>query len=141
LSLSGINTKKTAIVNQNEFPELRGLSISIEQDTLASIELLVYKANELQYTSSSSADQFAVFSEIYYKEGWNAYIDGELQPHYRANYVLRALPVPKGMHTVVFKFEPTIISKGNLVNLTSVFLFVLLVGIGLLRIKRIKKGY
>ena len=117
------------------------MSNSIEQDTLASIELLVYKANELQYTSSSSADQFAVFSEIYYKEGWNAYIDGELQPHYRANYVLRALPVPKGMHTVVFKFEPTIISKGNLVNLTSVFLFVLLVGIGLLRIKRIKKGY
>ena len=124
LSLSGINTKKTAIVNQNEFPELRGLSNSIEQDTLASIELLVYKANELQYTSSSSADQFAVFSEIYYKEGWNAYIDGELQPHYRANYVLRALPVPKGEHMVEFKFEPTVIANGSRVVLFSILLFL-----------------
>ena len=123
LSLSGINTKKTAIVNQNEFPQLRGLSNSIEQDTLASIELLVYKANELQYTSSSSADQFAVFSEIYYKEGWNAYIDGELQPHYRANYVLRALPVPKGEHMVEFKFEPTVIANGSRVVLFSILLF------------------
>lgn len=124
LSLTDFDSKKTAIVNQNEFPEIKALSKTIKKDSLASIQMTSYKANEIQYTSSSTKDQYAVFSEIYYKNGWNAYIDGALQNHSRANYILRGLFIPKGMHTVVFKFEPTIISKGNSITLGAFVVFV-----------------
>ncbi|MGB2128329.1 MAG: YfhO family protein [Flavicella sp.] len=131
LSLNAIDTKKTAIINQVEFPEIVPLVKEIQIDSLATIKLLSYKANELKYSASSTKDNLAVFSEVFYKDGWNAYVDGVLTPHIRANYILRALPISKGMHTIVFKFEPTIISKGNVVNLVSLGLFVFLVFIGI----------
>ena len=123
LSLAGFDSKKTAVVNKNEFPELQSFSKNIAIDSLASIQLLNYKANEIQYTSSSTKDQYAVFSEIYYKEGWNAYVDGELQPHNRANYVLRGMFIPKGMHTVVFKFEPEVVKMGSTIVFASLLAF------------------
>ena len=64
-------------------------------------------------------DQLLVFSDIYYEDGWNAYIDGIPVAHLRANYVLRAVPVPAGEHTLSFRFEPTIIKKGNTITLAS----------------------
>lgn len=127
LGLSAFDSKKTAIVNQNEFPEVKKLSENIAKDSLATIQLTHYKANEIQYTSSSTKDQYAVFSEIYYKNGWNAYIDGELQNHSRANYLLRALYIPKGKHTVEFKFEPEVIAKGNFITLSFFIIFVALI--------------
>lgn len=65
------------------------------------------------YESESSVKQFAVFSEIYYPKGWNAYIDGTAVPHAAVNYVLRGLSVPAGKHTVEFKFEPETYKTGN----------------------------
>lgn len=126
LSLSGIDTKNTAVVNQLEFPSVAATAKKIQKDSLATIQLLSYQANELKYSVSTANDNLAVFSEIYYKDGWNAYIDGTLTSHFRANYLLRGLLVPKGMHTIVFKFEPTIISKGNFVNLASLVLFLVM---------------
>lgn len=128
LSLVDFDSKQTAFVNQKEFSfrlkALEGIG------NTSKIQLRTYQANELVYASESDKNQLAVFSEIYYKEGWNAYIDGELTPHLRANYVLRALEVPAGKHRIEFKFEPTVIEKGNVVNISSwgIFLILLLGG-------------
>ena len=65
------------------------------------------------------SEQLAVFSEIYYKDGWNAYVDGELYPHFRVNYVLRAIVLPAGSHTIEFKFEPEIYSEGETISFAS----------------------
>ena len=76
---------------------------------------------------------------MYYKNGWNAYLDGKLTPHIRANYVLRAMQVPSGRHEIVFKFEPTVIKKGNTITLTS-FALLLLIPIGWFFIEKKKKN-
>jgi uncharacterized membrane protein YfhO len=79
----------------------------------------------------------AVFSEIYYEDGWNAYIDGVKTEHFPVDYVLRALVVPGGKHTIEFKFEPQVILTGNIITLVSAagMLFLLVGGIYLERKK------
>lgn len=133
LSLAGFNSKKTAIVNKEEFSAFFAEYKKGNIDSMAVVQLRSYQANEISYVSESKKNQVAVFSEIYYKEGWNAYIDNELVPHFRANYVLRAMSIPAGKHTIEFKFEPTIIAKGNTINLVSLAFFIVLIGVGFKR--------
>jgi uncharacterized membrane protein YfhO len=84
-----------------------------------------YKANELVYESDSKNAEFAVFSEIYYPKGWNAYVDGQLSPHMGVNYILRGMPVPAGKHKIEFKFEPQVYKTGNTIAMAgSLLLFV-----------------
>jgi uncharacterized membrane protein YfhO len=71
-----------------------------------------------------------VFSEIYYDKGWNSFIDGKPAPHFRANYVLRAMAVPKGKHTIEFRFEPEGYAIGEKVSLGSSLGLVLLFALG-----------
>ena len=97
-----------------------------EKDSIATIKLSTYDVTHLTYQTNTSKPQFAVFSEVYYKEGWNAYVDGKLTPHYRVNYVLRGMEVPVGKHTIEFKFEPTVIKNGNTITLTSYFLLFII---------------
>ncbi|MDX1407571.1 MAG: YfhO family protein, partial [Saprospiraceae bacterium] len=93
-----------------------------------SIELTEYKPNKLTYRSNSQSDQLAVFSEIWYgpDKGWQAYIDGQPVAHLRANYVLRALNVPAGEHTIVFEFDPRTYRLGE--TLSLIFSLIILVG-------------
>ncbi len=108
-----------------------------EFDSLAQIQLIDYKPNHLQYQSSSQKDQLAVFSEIYYDKGWNAYIDDELIPHFRVNYVLRAMIVPAGDHKIDFKFEPKVYYIGEKISFASSLLVILLVvGYGIFEIRK-----
>lgn len=97
------------------------------RDSLANIYFLEYQPNYLKYETESSIDQLAVFSEIYFANGWNAYIDGELQPHWRANYVLRSMMIPAGEHEVEFKFEPEIYYTGEKISLAGSILLLLFV--------------
>jgi len=90
------------------------------------ISLTHYAPNELRYTSSNKDKGIAIFSEIYYSKGWNAYIDGELVPHFRADYVLRGLEIPAGDHEIIFKFEPKMYAIGNTISLIASTILVLL---------------
>ena len=95
-------------------------------DSLASIEVEEYKPNYIKYISKNLNNGFAVFSEIYYQNGWNAYIDGELFPHMRVNYALRGMEIPKGRHTIEFKFGPQVVKTGSTVAMASSIILVLL---------------
>ncbi|WP_412560757.1 YfhO family protein [Winogradskyella sp. MIT101101] len=120
-------TNKDAIVKPNQ----RVLPSDFEVDSTASIQLQEFKPNYLKYESNNSNDGFAVFSEIYYDNGWQAYLDGNAMPHQRVNYVLRGMEVPKGNHTIEFKFEPEVVETGSTIALASstVFGIFLLLGI------------
>ena len=80
----------------------------------------------MKYNSESVKEGVAVFSEIYYDKGWNAYIDGEKKSHFRVNYVLRGMKIPSGNHIVEFKFEPLTYKIGETVSLTSSVILLLL---------------
>ncbi|WP_439132676.1 YfhO family protein [Polaribacter sp.] len=126
-ALDSLNTKTTAVLDQSKLSE--SIDFFIQKDSTATIELLNYDVTSLTYQSKTEKEQFAVFSEIYYKDGWNAYIDGELIPHYRVNYVLRGMKVPAGNHNIVFKFEPKVIQTGGYVAL-SAYTILILVAVG-----------
>ncbi|MEO1517829.1 MAG: YfhO family protein [Bacteroidota bacterium] len=95
-----------------------------------SIQLSNYAPDELTYSTNASGEQLAVFSEVWYgpDKGWNAYIDGQPAEHIRVNYVLRALRIPAGQHEVVFKFEPSAYTTGEMISLVSSLLILLLGG-------------
>jgi hypothetical protein len=83
------------------------------------VYLASYKPNMLTYKSELSSERVAVFSEIYYPEGWQAYIDDIPADHFRTDYVLRGMIVPAGSHTITFSFEPQSYKIGNKVSLAS----------------------
>ncbi|WP_034925570.1 YfhO family protein [Gillisia sp. CAL575] len=124
LSLADTDINTTAIIN-SEFKNSE-LVVSKAQDSTASIKLISQQPNILVYKSTSSKEQYAVFSEMYYENGWNAYIDGKGTPHYNVNYVLRGMQVPAGDHTITFKFEPQVIKTGSSIALASSVLLGLL---------------
>ena len=96
-------------------------------DSLSSISLFAHKANELRYKASVSSTAFAVFSEMHYPHGWQAYINEVEVPHFRVNYALRGLIIPTGQHDVVFRFEPDIIARGTRIQLAGYGIFALLI--------------
>ena len=121
-ALNGFNPDSTAIVDIRFSDQI----IENLDNSNATITLEEYKPNYLKYTSSSTKDGIAIFSEIYYDKGWNAYIDGELKPHFRADYVLRGMQIPEGNHLVEFKFEPSTYKTGETVALASSVTLLLL---------------
>ncbi len=122
LAVNRIDPSKTAVID-NRFEEVINHS-SPGVDSLATITLDNYKANELTYSSSSSATQLAIFSEIYYPKGWNAYINGEKLDIIRANYILRAAVIPAGNNKIVFRFDPSSYRIGNTVSLVGSLLLI-----------------
>jgi uncharacterized membrane protein YfhO len=128
-ALDKLDTKEVVVKLRNKNEKSFELSLPFRKDSLATIKLDVYKPNHLKYTSNNSNYGFAVFSEIYYKNGWKATIDGKEAPIYRVNYTLRGLEVPKGKHTIEFKFEPQVVKTGSTIALfSSIGMFLLIIG-------------
>ena len=127
-ALDSLSTKEEAVILENDYKKM-DIQFPMQQDTIATIALADYKVTSLTYKSVTKSVQFAVFSEIFYKEGWNAYIDGELVPHYRVNYVLRGMKIPAGIHNIEFKFESKVIQQGKTVSLIS-YALLLFISVG-----------
>jgi hypothetical protein len=137
-SMTHIMPKQKAFIDKRFADQLK--DITVEADSLASIKFVSYKPNHLVYESNTAAPQVAVFSEIYYDKGWNAYVDGQLTPHFRCDYVLRGMVVPAGKHTIDFKFEPSVVATGEKVSLVSSILLyggmLIIGGLGLVKRKK-----
>ena len=101
-SLNFINPDNTVAINRKHESDINTSSLS----STGSINLNSYAPNKLVYNSSATSRAFAVFSEIFYPKGWEAYIDGEKVKHFSVNYILRGLVVPEGNHEIVFEFKP-----------------------------------
>ena len=102
-AIHGMNPRETAIVDKR-FAETVKQPAAMP-DSLDNIVLKSYAPNALQYEVDTKQGGTVVFSEIYYP-GWRSYIDGEEVSHGRANYILRAMNVPAGKHTIEFVFDP-----------------------------------
>ncbi len=120
--LDSLDTRRVAVIHQ-EFTEKLPLE-EIQRDSTATIELVDYKPNHLTYRSSTQTEQLAIFSEPYYPDGWNAYLNGEPVDYIRANYLLRGLPVPVGTHEIEFRFEPEVVESGSRISMISSLVFL-----------------
>lgn len=126
-ALADFNPKTTAVVNKEFQTYLDGFEAAPEPKR--GIAFKSYLPDEISYQSTSVSEQFAVFSEIYYKanEDWKVYIDGEESEFIRVNYVLRAMRIPAGSHEIVFKFKPRAYFTGETISLVGSVLLVLIV--------------
>ena len=121
-----VNPKEVAVADRR-FAEMIPVAATAASpgDT---IYLTSYEPNLLTYRAELTSERVAIFSEIYYKYGWKAFIDDIPADHFRANYVLRGMTLPAGSHTITFRFEPESYKIGNKVSLAgSILLLAFLV--------------
>ena len=105
-ALDSIIPTETAVVDARFKDVLKGTTESYK-DSLSSIRLTSYAPNRLTYETNNAQDGIAVFSEIYYPDGWHVTIDGQPVERARADYILRTMYVPAGQHTIEMRFDPT----------------------------------
>lgn len=99
-----------------------------DNTTIGEIRLTEYRnPGNIVYASRCTEPKMAVFSEVYYKT-WKAYIDGKEVTPIRANYILRALPIPAGEHTIEFKCYDEVMAKSHRLSLY----FSIVVGIAII---------
>jgi hypothetical protein len=138
-AIGKFNPGQELVVDKRFENQLAGKSFS--KDSSAKIALVAYVPNHLTYQTESAKEELAVFSEIYYADGWNVSIDGKEMPYFRANYILRAMVVPAGKHTIEFRFAPKSFANVETISVIAlVGMILLLIGaFGMDYIKPTKK--
>ncbi len=126
-ALDKIDPGKEIVVNK-KFQSLLE-SVTPGTDVTSKLALKSYSPNQLVYSYSGKGKEIAVFSEIYYPKGWNAYIGDQLVPYFQANYVLRAMVLPEGTYDITFKFEPLSYRLGKQISMVSSLLLLLFIGL------------
>lgn len=124
-AIDDFNPKDTAFV-QEAFKS--SIPFMPQYDSAASFQLVKNDNDIVTYSFNAASNQFAVFSEIYYKAGWKAFIDGKESPIVKVNYVLRGLAVPAGKHSIEFRFEPPMYYTGKKISFFAHILIVLMIG-------------
>ncbi|MGE0560917.1 MAG: YfhO family protein [Flavobacteriales bacterium] len=124
--LTDFNPKSTAIVDVRYKDYLS--NFKPDSVTNGNIVLTTFHPDKMVYTSTAEKDNFAVFSEIWYKGNvdWKAYIDGKETEFIRVNYLLRGLKVPAGNHEIKFEFYPKPHYVGSKITLASSALIMLM---------------
>ncbi len=134
-ALSNFDPRSIAIIDERFKNQLNGFKL--QPDYSASITLTHFQPNEADYKTQASSEQLAVFSEIYYANGWQAYVDGKKADHFRVNYVLRAMRVPAGTHEIKFKFEPQDYYLTQKIALAgSSLIVILIIGFSIIGLKK-----
>ncbi|HMH32524.1 MAG TPA: YfhO family protein, partial [Puia sp.] len=125
-ALDSTNLRDTVVVQKNFESVIKFMPVP---DSGASIKLVANLNDRIIYQFSAKTNQFAVFSEVYYDKGWNAYLDGNKTPYCKVDYVLRGMPVPAGEHKSEFRFEPAIFRTGAAISwIASILAYLLLLG-------------
>jgi hypothetical protein len=137
-ALNTVSLRDTAVAQQ------RFASLVKQQpqfDSTATLKVAEYLNDKITYNFSSASNQFAVFSEVYYPHGWNAYIDGQKADYIKVDYVLRGMSIPAGKHTIEFRFEPQSYKTANtLMLVASLLTFALLIAAIVFEYLRKKKA-
>ena len=115
-ALTNLDARQVAVFDASKFPAVKPATYA---DSSATIALTDYAPDALTYKYSAAQPGTVVFSEVYYADGWQAFLDGKEVPHFRADFVLRAMQVPAGAHEIKFVFEPKEYKIGNTVSLAS----------------------
>jgi hypothetical protein len=124
-ALGSINLKDTAIVDKSFSKNV----VQPRWDSASSIKMTKFDNDAIEYEANCNGQQFAVFSEVYYPLGWNAYIDGKKADYCNVNYILRGLSIPAGKHIVKFVFEPASVKKGiSIMFISSIIILIVLLG-------------
>ncbi|MFT3907919.1 MAG: YfhO family protein [Ferruginibacter sp.] len=121
-ALDNFDPADTVVVD-NEYKKL--INGIVPKDSSSVIKMTAFDNDVITYKTSSTGSHIAVFSEIYYRD-WKAYIDGKPADYFKANYVLRAMVVPAGSHTIEFKFEPAVYYTGKNIGNASGWLLTLM---------------
>ncbi len=121
IGIGNTNLKDTAIVEKIFSKNV----VQPQWDSASSIKMIKFDNDVMEYEANCNGPQFAVFSEIYYPVGWNAYIDGIKTDYTNANYILRGLSIPSGKHSIKFLFEPTSVKQGTSIMFISSILILL----------------
>jgi hypothetical protein len=127
VSLGQINTREQVLAERADIADRQQESTTFKKDSLDFIRLKDYSLNRMVYEYSKEDDGFAVFSEAFYKPGWQAYLDGEPLDHYRVDYLLRGMDVPSGSGEIIFEFKPSVIQTGAWIGLGSYVILLLTV--------------
>lgn len=128
LALNNFNPADTAIIDKRFAEMVQGKNLERDSSSVIVMEhQKPYNPDYVVYKTKTSKDQLAVFSEVYYAPDWRAYIDGKPADYFRVNYILRAMVVPAGEHTIEFKCEAPKLYQLIKVNILSGVLFILLV--------------
>jgi hypothetical protein len=132
--LSFFNPRDTAVMDeQDKIDALSGLQV----DTTARIQLVDNQNDVIHYTATTNAKQLAVFSELYYRDGWKAYIDEQETPIVKVNYVLRGLVVPAGDHKIRFEFKPASVTRAKqIAGIASILVWLALIAFIVVAIKQ-----
>ncbi|HBX45805.1 MAG TPA: hypothetical protein DEG28_07990, partial [Porphyromonadaceae bacterium] len=136
-ALGRIDLHRQAVADKQFEPVLAGFNVS-PRDSLSTIRLTGYDSDFVTYRVDAKKNELAVFSEIYYPKGWQITIDGQPAQMLRANYTLRALPIPAGAHEVTFRFDPPSIRTTDTIAYAA--LLVMLLAAGLLIYRSVKKS-
>jgi hypothetical protein len=133
MKLNKIDALTQALIHKEDWGNSQNKEYNYSRD--AQIELVEHQPNYLRYKTSQKAQGFAVFSEMHYKDGWQAYVDGHPTNHYKVNYMLRGLELESGSHIVEFMFEPKVITTGSRISLAGSVFMLLLVGFSIYKSK------
>ena len=138
LSLDSLDLARVAVFDRTDFPLINRFRFQVDSTSVA--RLTDYRPNRLTYETQNDHDGVLVFSELYYPQGWVAYLDGSVTDHFRVNYGLRAVKVPAGSHQIQFVFEPKVILRGSKISLASSVIFgIILLGGGFFALFRRRK--